>query len=178
MTNRHQSLLMRLLELFVAEWGYEQVRRTLSQISEVYSADRNVTALKGPVQRDALTQLKTSRPKRRTAAEYVAKLEHEDRENKTLLKIAERFDRREFLPSMGDVREFLAMQGQKPTDMKDRSEAFGRLLPILQRLPAERLEHLANSDSHSGPATLGPLSDAIRATGDALRRSEKPGEDS
>jgi len=169
---------MQLLELLVAEWGYEEVQRVLAQVSEVYSAYRSGSAAREPVRRDASTTRKFSRSKRPTAAEYVAKLEPADRENKTLLEIASRFDRRDFLPSIGDVREFLAMQGHQPTEMKDRSEAFRRLLPVLQQLPAERLEGLANSAIHSGPAKLGPLSDAIKATGDALRRSEKPEQNS
>lgn len=172
MTSRYHSLLLRILAPLVAEWGYEEVRRALTEVSEVTSAARSELALAEPLRREASANRESRRSKRPTAVDYVAKLDSADREDMNLLEIASRFDRRDFLPSMGDVREFLSMQGQEPTQMKDRSDAFRRILPVLQRLPRERLEHLANSASYSGPARLGPLSDAIRATGDALRRSE------
>jgi len=93
-------------------------------------------------------------------------------ERETLLVIAEKFDRKEFLPSIGDIREFLAMMGEASAGMKDRLDGFRRLLSSLTQLPPDKLKRLASSTSYSGPAQLGPLSDAIKSTGDAIRRSE------
>jgi hypothetical protein len=160
---RHQRLLANLIETLVEEWGHEEVQRTLAQLSD----GTRVT----PPERGLRT---SGRPKKPTAVEQISKLGETGDVYENLHVIATKFDRKEFLPSVADVREFLAMMGENVGIVKDRSDAFRRLLHSLSKLPSDRLEHLARSTSHSGPAQLGPLSDAIKSTGDSLRRSEGP----
>jgi hypothetical protein len=100
-----------------------------------------------------------------------AGLEGERKE--ALLRIADRYDRKRFLPSVADVREFLAMMDEGPIGMKDRKDAFRALLRSLMRLPVERLQQLALTAQHSGPSELGPLSDAIGAAGERLQRRQQ-----
>jgi hypothetical protein len=64
------------------------------------------------------------------------------------------------------------MMGEESGTIKDRLDGFRRLLPPLSQLPSDKLKRLASSGRHSGPAQLGPLSDAIKSTGEAIRRSE------
>ena len=162
---QHRKLLSNMMELLVDEWGYEEVRRTLAQLAD---RPRHVSR-----DRAFLPPLHSRKP---TAIEQVIKLRATGTAHANLLILAEKFDRREFLPSTGDVREFLAMMGENVEVVKDRSGAFRRLLHSLSSLPSDRLEHLAHSSSHSGPAQLGPLSDAIKSTGESIRRSGKPPE--
>ena len=58
--------------------------------------------------------------------------------------------------------------------MKDRFDAFRRLLKPLSALPLEQLERIASSALHSGPSRLGPLSDAISAAAASLPRHREP----
>jgi hypothetical protein len=51
-----------------------------------------------------------------------------------------------------------------PHRRTDRLDGFRRLLPPLSQLRPDRLKRLASSTRYSGPAQLGPLSDAINAT--------------
>jgi hypothetical protein len=95
-----------------------------------------------------------------------------DGSRETLLALAAKFDRKEFLPSVVDIREFLAMMGEESGGIKDRADGFRRLLPSFSQLLPDKLEHLVNSARYSGPARLGPLSDAIRSTGEAIRRRD------
>jgi hypothetical protein len=90
-----------------------------------------------------------------------------------LLQLAERYDQKQFLPSVADVREFLIMMGERPVGMKDRQEAFRVLLQSLMRLPVERLQQFVRTALHSGPSELGPLSDAIAAAGERLPRQRQ-----
>jgi hypothetical protein len=108
------------------------------------------------------------------ASEQVARAELPKAKEAALRELAIRFDQKQFLPSVSDVREFLMMMGEQPGAIKDRSKAFGRLLKALSVLPPERLERLASSTLHSGPSQLGPLSDAISAVAGAITRQREP----
>jgi hypothetical protein len=66
------------------------------------------------------------------------------------------------------------MIGERPGAIKDRSDAFRRLLKVLPALPPEQLERLGNSALHSGPSQLGPLSDAIASAAASLPRQREP----
>jgi hypothetical protein len=90
-----------------------------------------------------------------------------------LLELAERYDRKQFLPSVADVREFLIMMGERPVGMKDRKEAFRVLSRSLIQLPLEDLQQLTRTGLHSGPSQLGPLSDAISAAGERMTRQRQ-----
>ena len=93
------------------------------------------------------------------------------------MQLAERYDRKRFLPSVADVREFLIMMGERPIGMKNRKEAFRVLLQSLIRLPDDRLQQLVGTALHSGPSELGPLSDAIAAAGERLPRQRQANTD-
>src|SRR5206468_2862492 len=90
-----------------------------------------------------------------------------------LLQLAVRYDNKQFLPTVPDVREFLLMIGVEPEYMKDRKDAFRVLLRSLTALSLERLQQISNASRHSGPSQLGPLSDAIAAVGDRLPRGRE-----
>jgi len=161
----HSMLLNRLLQTLVDEWGDEAVASALA----------TATASRSRLLGDAATP--QGRPVERgmrlsaTAQVERAALDGEKRE--ALLQLAERYDRKQFLPSVADVREFLIMMGQRPVGMKDRREAFRVLLRSIVQLPAEDLKRLNRTALHSGPSQLGPLSDAISAAGERLTRQRQ-----
>jgi hypothetical protein len=113
------------------------------------------------------------KPRRRTAVDQVIKSSSLAGDLSDILDLATKFDRKDFLPSIGDIREFLTMTGNSVEGVNSRTEGFRYLLPVLAQLPPERLKQLASSNSYSGPAQLGPLADAIRSTGEAIRRGNQ-----
>lgn len=169
MTSRN-ALLNRLLRTLVQEWGHREVEAALRRLSEEEGrADAHRPTTDGP-EASRRTRTATKLP----ASEQVARAHLPKPQEAAMLELAIRFDQRQFLPSLSDVREFLVMMGERPGAMKDRSEAFRRLLKALSALPPERLERLANSALHSGPSQLGPLSDAIAAAAASLPRHREP----
>src|ERR1035441_4164204 len=147
MTTR-ETLLSRLLQTLVDEWGHERVADALARTA-LYSHDPSP-------ERSPVPKFRSSRRGARpgaTAQVEQAALEGERKD--VLLELAVRYDSRQFLPSVADVREFLIMMGERPVDMKDRKEAFRVLLRSLTQLPVERLRQLANTALHSGPSELG-----------------------
>lgn len=156
MTSR-KKLLSNLLQPLLEEWGHEEIEvalRSLANLSTVgASQDRQIRQKAKPL-----------------ASDQVVRMELPEPQASILRDLAARFDRKQFLPSVADVREFMVMAGERPVDMKDRSEAFRRLLPMLTLLPPDRLERLANNAQHSGPTRLAPLSDAIGTAAASLPR--------
>jgi hypothetical protein len=161
-----ETLLNRLLRTLVEEWGHERVAAALARAA-VSSNDSSVEHPPSPKLRPSA---KGARPSATAQIERAA-LEGEQKD--ALLQLAVRYDCKQFLPSVADVREFLIMVGERPIDMKDRKEAFRILLRNLRQLPIERLKQLASSALHSGPSQLGPLSDAIAAAGERLPRQRQ-----
>jgi hypothetical protein len=168
MTSR-RALLNNLLRTLVKEWGYEEVQSALAHLSDsAGEIDAPPPEGRGsePVQRKRTKLL---------ASEQVARAHLPDAKAVALRELATRFDRKEFLPSISDVREFLVMMGERPGAIKDRSTAFRLLLTALSGLAPERLERLANSARHSGPSQLAPLSDAISTAAASLPRYRDAG---
>jgi hypothetical protein len=159
-----KPLLNNLLRTLVQEWGHEEVQAALMQLS-------------GRSDATPLGCGSDAAPRTRTkllASEQVAQARLSDAQVVPLRELAVRFDRKQFLPSISDVREFLVMMGERPGALKDRSTAFRLLLVALSGLPPERLERLVNSARYSGPSQLGPLSDAISAAATSLPRRRDP----
>jgi hypothetical protein len=160
-TEKAKISLAKILEMLVEECGFYEVQQTLSGISRTKFSPARQKIPRGKRER-----------RRPTAEEVVQKQIASDGEREIILVIAGKFDRKEFLPSIGDIREFLATRGGRPGGVKDRADGFRRVLSFLSQMSHDKLKELADSSRYAGPAQVGPLSDAIRSTGDAIRRSE------
>ena len=161
-----KTLLNRVLQALVEAWGHEEVAEALKGITDSPYSPSTENAIR----RKALRSTVRVRLNATGQVEGAA-LDGETKE--LLLRIAERYDSKRFLPSVADVREFLTMLDERPTGMKDRKEAFRALLRTLIRLPIVRVQQIALMAEHAGPSELGPLSDAIAAAGERLPRRQQ-----
>lgn len=168
MENR-RALLNKLLQTLVNEWGHEEVEAAL--------ADTDVSSNHSLTKRASSPKHRSGEKSRLTAVAQIERAAIEGELKEALLQLAQRYDRKQFLPSVADVREFLIMMGERPTGMKDRQEAFRVLLQSLVRLPTERLQQFTRTALHSGPSELGPLSDAIAVAGGRLPRQRQANTD-
>jgi hypothetical protein len=153
-----KTLLNTLLQAVVDEWGREEVVNSLALITRPY-----------PIDIDSNSHA-SRRKVKLSAVEQVRRVPLTGDRKELLLRLAERYDFKQFLPSVADVREFLIMMGEKPLGMKDRKGAFTILLRTLTKLPVEALQQINGNAMYSGPSELGPLSDAIAAAGARLNR--------
>lgn len=162
-----KSLLVKLLDTLLDEWGAEEVSSALSRALQMRAR------LGGGSDKGALPPARIA--PRPTAVALVEKAElHPDKREKVLF-IARKYDLKEFLPSVADVRHFIIMAGERPVSMKDRIEAFRVVLKLLSSLPSDRVDRIKEIASHSGPTQLGPISDAIGAASKRInRRPQNP----
>src|SRR5450631_22813 len=161
-----ETLLDRLLQTLVDEWGQEKVAAALARTAVSWN---DPLAGRPPIPKPR----HSGREARPNAAAQIERAALEGEQKDALLQLAVRYDCKQFLPSVADVREFLIMLGERPIDMKDRKDAFRILLRNMMPLPVERLKQLANTALHSGPSELGLLSDAIAAAGERLPRQRQ-----
>lgn len=167
MTTKHKSkyhLLMSLLAPLLREWGYDTVRQCLAAAqAEQSKEDLSL----------AVHKRKPAKEYRRpSAVEMVERLDAALHRKEPLRALAVRFDAKTFLPTASDVRHFLEMRGQDPGPVKQRQDAFRKLLDVLVNMADDELMLLHASGTHAGPTQLGPLSDAIKATSAAVRITE------
>lgn len=158
----NKTLLKALLRAVLDNWGYGEVRAALDE-----AAGRIPQGENGDHRGTGAAPVKKRKP---TASEQVDHAEVGESRRAVLRDLAVRFENKQFLPTNSDVKEFLATLGVMKFSSKDRPDAFRHVLRALLKLSDERLARVATSGRHSGPAQLGPLSDAISSAADSMQR--------
>jgi hypothetical protein len=173
MTTNDKKLLHDLLLALANKWGFETVEQQLVELRQTNaSADHHdVLATK------ALRRQRNPRNRRANVSDIVSKFDVSQERKDVLLKIARRYEERDFLPSMGDVEHFLMMNGTVTRRVSDRRAAFRTVLNVVSNFSDEMLNKVARGDAYNGPAQLGPLSDAISAANASLRPTKDFSED-
>lgn len=152
-------LLRSLLAALVDEWGVDTVRDELGRLSAEppgYERKREGIAVAG------LGEQTKEKP---NAAALAAKVSLPPTQKQLVQDLAAKFDNKEFLPSAGDIKYFFEVHGEAIPPVKQRSEAFRRVLRLLSSLPEASLRKIITEGAHSGPSSLAPLSDAMRDVG-------------
>jgi len=158
---KHETLV-NLLNVIIQEWGPYEVHAALSELGHQWD---NQAWERVVADRSQRTRKAKPRP-----VELVERVSIDTERRAALLEIADLYEKKTFLPSTADVREFIFLLGERPKGMKDRSEAFRVLLETLAHLPIDRLRQIQLNAENSGPSQLGPLSDAISGASVSLRR--------
>ncbi len=161
-----KDFLKELLLPLINQWGREAVLHAIEEIDDT------------PTKEDGSHQRVTRRlgSRVKTGAFTLAQKASVEPEKKALLlDLARQFEHRAFLPSIGDVRAFLEMRGQDSRGLKQRPEAFRRVIKAVVEMPKDSLQQLVlNNENAGGPSQLGPLSDAIKFASAAVRSSSEP----
>jgi hypothetical protein len=155
------GLLQSLVEVLVTEWGLETVQNCVQKLSSSATEDKRALSIGSDSDRE-----KDSKSKKITAA-LMASRAAISNEKKALIEIlAEKYDQKLFLPSAGDIKSFFEVHGEYSRKIKQRSESFRLVLRVLSNMSDATLRNIIERGIHGGPASLGPLSDAIRRVGE------------
>jgi len=158
-------VLDELLCVLVKTWGYTTVLQRLNRLQQ---KDDQIRIFSGTDKQER------KRNHRRSAREYVGRMELPTEKRDVLLELAFRFENRNFLPTVGDVRSFLERKNVYFNPMRARDVAIPKIFDILLDMPNEKLQTILNDENYSGPSRLGPLSDAIKARSAAIRSAGGP----
>lgn len=154
-----------ILHPIVREYGLGNVLESLGKIasSDTQSVGQtNVQWPRGPVRR-------RSKP---SPTEYVAKMDILPEKRIAMVEMAKRFERKDFLPTFGDIRHFCQTYGIDVPASKTRASAIPRVFKyIATEMDAREAQRILDDGMFSGPSRLGPIADAIRRNGRASRAS-------
>ena len=160
-----------ILRTIVAKYGLGSVLEVLSKIASENETQSPLLAVNGV---DKSTQPKKARKRapKPNAAEYAAKMELPSDKQGAIVALAERFERKDFLPTFGDIRNFCDMHGIDVPASRTRVSAIPRVFKFLaDEMEAAEVQRILDYELFSGPSRLGPIADAIRRNGRASRAS-------
>ena len=148
------------LRSMVNRYGFETVSQILHEIE---AGDGGANA-RGESEAQRRTRHKDGgRTKRRqSAVDYVQAMEVPAEQAEVIRRAAEEFERRAFLPTLGDVRNFCEAYGIEEPRSKSRASGISRIFKFLVTMDVTEVERLLDDRLFSGPAQLGPIADAIR----------------
>lgn len=106
-----------------------------------------------------------SKQSKLSAVSYVEKMTLPVDKAEVMMRAAERFESKAFLPSIGDVREFCRVHRVALGKSVSRGSAVPRVFTYLSAMDTARIAATLDGGAFSGPARLGPIADAIRDRG-------------
>lgn len=157
------QLLKSMLVALTDEWGFESVRKELDRL-QMDGLSRDSVGMRDKDEVKTVERKDRAKDKP-TAGMLAANVSLPPVQKQLIQTLAERFDRKRFLPTSGDIKDFFEVHGEPVPSAKQRSESFRRILRLLSSLPESSLRRMIENDFHSGPSSLAPLSEAMRALG-------------
>lgn len=161
------------LDSIVRRFGFENVSRALGEFESASTARR--PRPQGGERREKQRGLRMSSKPRRTAIEYVRKMDLPAERAELIGRAAEAFKQRDFLPTMGDVRSFCETYGIEEPKSKSRVDGIPRIFKFLVTMQLSDIQRMLDDGMFSGPAELGPIADAIRGKAREYRESAVAG---
>lgn len=158
------------LRSLVRRYGIRQVDRSLREIRR--SESRGEERSNQSVSADSETRARRS-TKTRSATEYVARLDCGSELVPAMSELARRFQEKEFLPTLGDIRNFCKTYGVELAS-NSRAGSIPRVFKFLATMDRDEIQRIVDDRLFSGPARLGPIADAIRANGRAAALGNQP----
>ena len=168
---KSSKFLNSMLSLLINEFGISEVYKALLEID---SETEENSKLIGKDRTERNTKKNDDQNQRNSVIfELQNNTEIPEGKKAILLELAYRFKGKDFLPSVSDVRNFLESNGISSYAIKNRAEAYKVVFEALISFSEHRLEKFNSGRLHRGPAQLGPLSDAISATGALFRKDRQ-----
>ena len=157
------------LGLMVKRYGFETVYRVLHEMEEEDAGGnaRGETEAPKRVRRKGDGQAK----RLRSAVYYVQAMEVPAERAAVVKRAAAEFELRKFLPTLRDVRSFCEAYGIKEPRSKSRASGIPRIFKFLVTMEATDVERMLDDGMFSGPASLGPIADAIRGKAQEYREA-------
>lgn len=154
------------LHNIVQQYGFESVHNELHQIRAAEPSQVVDFGSLTPTSKIRKGHKSTGKPKV-TAPQYVSKMDLPIDKEPLVAAVAERFQGKAFLPTIGDIGNFCQIYGIDMPASRTRANAIPRLFKFIAAMESDDISRLLNDGAFSGPSRLGPIADAIRRNGRA-----------
>ena len=150
----------------VERYGYASVNQALREMKSSRAGNRR----KNPRPEN----ISSKRKKRSlSAVEYVLKMDLPSDRESILVRAAEQFERRFFLPTIGDIRNFWSVYRIETQVPSSRAVGIPKIFKFMSSMDPKEVARILNAKAFSGPAKLGPIAEAIEnLSGERLRDSQ------
>lgn len=153
--------LMHTLRSMVRKHGLSRVQQSLADIA---SSDHLFDTQQGAQSPGKEQQFSAPDKRMRTkASDYVDKMDVPLETKEALKELAKKFERKLFLPTVADIRNFCRVHRIQVPDSTSRSNAFPRLFKFMATMGANDIRRVVEDGMFSGPSRLEPIADAIRS---------------
>lgn len=156
--------LTETLRVLVRRHGMSSILRHLANVQS--TIDQSASALSSPRARNA-SKGKLS------AEDYVYRMALPSEKAELMKRAAEHFERKSFLPTIADIREFWRVHGVEPTKTTSRAGAVPRVFTFLATMDSAKIAKILDDGAFSGPAQLAPIADAIRSYRTTPRHTQR-----
>ena len=153
------------LSSMIERFGFERVSRTLREMET--DQVKQKTRRADPAKRAPNNG--SGNKRRVSAVEYVRTMALPAERAEVIGRAAKEFERRTFLPTVGDVRSFCEVYGIEEPRSKTRTSGIPRIFKFLVTMNAAEVKTMLDDRMFSGPAELGPIADAIRSRAKEMR---------
>ena len=153
----------------VQQFGLDEVERALDELREPKGDHRDRNKVTRRSGRGA------AGTRRRTAVEYVEKMDMPAERAEVIGRAAAEFERRVFLPTLGDIRSFCQTYGIEEPKSKSRLGGVPRVFKFLTTMEVAEVKQMLDDRLFSGPAELGPIAEAIRGKAKQYRAAAATG---
>ena len=157
------------LDSIIRQFGYVNVSKALRDF-EPKSTARRPRPQAGKQRRTQRGLRKSPKP-RLSAIDYVQRMDLPAEQAEFIGRAAEAFERRAFLPSVGDIRSFCETYGIEEPKSKSRVDGIPRIFKFLVTMQVADIQRMLDDRMFSGPAKLGPIADAIRGKAKEYREA-------
>ena len=158
--------LQAALRPIVEQYGYASVNQALREMKSTQSRIGNRGENLRP-------ENISSKKKNLSAVEYVLKMDLPADRKSILVQAAEQFQRRLFLPTIGDIRNFWSVYRVEAQMPSSRAVGIPRIFKFMSSMDPKEVARILNARAFSGPAKLGPIAEAIEnLSGERLRDSQ------
>ena len=147
-----QSNLSDELEALVRRYGLSSVLHSLADLQA--APKRSISSPTAGRRR--------SSGSRASAVDYVRKMTLPREKAEVMACAARRFEDKEFLPSIADIRDFCCAHGVELGQSVSRASSIPRVFTFLAEMDTARVSKVLENGEFSGPTTLSPIADAIR----------------
>ena len=159
------------LRPIIRQYGLGTVIKSLGEmIADSDFSQRSIASLESLSVPDVPEKVRRGTPNSKvTATEYVSKLELPPEKKHVLGVLAERFERKKFMHSFGDIDNFCQIHRIDVPKSRSRAGAIPRIFKFLAGMEMTDIQRMLDYEMFSGPAQVAPIADAIRRNGRASR---------
>ena len=167
-----QQRLQETLTDLVSRFGYENVRKTLNGMQSARSAEAKHHARTHRNDADKSSDVKPVKKRTKPDAMRVTQslAVTDDEKKKILLTLAEKYEAKEFMPTVNDVRDFLNDGERDVSRIKSRQQVTATVFKELGCLETNKLREMLDRGLYGPPKRLAPYARAI----EGFRRPGRP----